>query len=206
MKRTKLFAFAAVVAALCLLVSCASKDAGGGGAAAAYEWNFDNAGAGTDRWELTPSEFYQYTGPINLSWDDQTFGNGALKIDLDFSDPANQNNWSEPKLKIDFLRAVNLRGLGAVSFDFYFDPSLRNMGQFQTQIYAEYTGGKVQAISPISSSGETLENGFVKVKAVIPFEPVKAFLTNIRLSLVGSDTDYVGPVYIDNIRFDPLAQ
>jgi mannan endo-1,4-beta-mannosidase len=192
-----------VTLSMLAVLSCASTGGGGG---AQKEWTFDDAGKGTDGWYLTKAEFWQYTGDIDLGYDDSAFGDGMLRLDLDFSNPANQNDWSEPKLAIDFLRAVGLRGIGSFTFDFYFDPSARNQGQFQTKIYTEYGGGKIDTVQPLSSSGETMPNGFVKVQASIPIEPVSTFINSIRFSVVGSNTDYVGPVYIDNIRFVPVGE
>ncbi|GHV29414.1 hypothetical protein AGMMS4952_15100 [Spirochaetia bacterium] len=202
MKSAKLCSVAAAFAAAFLVFSCASTGGSGGGGFAGG-WNFDDPAKGTDRWGLARSEFYQYTGDIAISQDSETFGDGKLRIDLDFSAPENQKDWCEPKLVIDLPRSINIGGFGSLAYDFYFDPSARNQGNFQTKIFTN-TSAPIDANGGIPSSGEELENGFTHVEVVIPFKPTKGFITDLRLSIVGSGTDYVGPVFIDNIRFLPI--
>ncbi|MDR0644706.1 MAG: hypothetical protein LBG05_07340 [Treponema sp.] len=192
------------IAALCL--TSALVFAGGKkDRAPVGNWTFDTAetsvGGTSGTFYLTKGEFYQYVGAIDLTWDDSAFGDGMLKLDLDFSDPGSQNDWSEPKMAIDLPVSLNMRNIGTLSFDFYFDPNGRTMGSFKTQLFG--TQGTPHASVDIPEEGETLENGFVKTTVVIPF-PVKAgFITDFRLSIIGSNTDYIGPVYIDNLKFGP---
>lgn len=198
---------AAAVAAACMVLSCGSAggsgSGSGGGGGVQRSWNFEDPAKGVDRWELTSSEFWQYTGDIALAYDNTVFGNGMLRFDLDFSDPKNQSDWSEPKLKIDLLRAVGLKGMGSFAYDFYFTPTGRNKGSFKTKIFSNNV---LDASIDIPDSGEDTGNGFVKVRVIVPFKPTSAFITDMRLSIIGSNTDYAGPVFIDNIEFIPIGQ
>jgi hypothetical protein len=201
MKRAKFISVAAAAFAACLVFSCASTGGGGGekgGGAGA--WDFDDPAAETAGWELTPGEFYQYHGDIALSYDDTTFGNGMLRLDVDFTNDIN-NEWSEPKIKNDFPKAVNIKGITRFAFDFYYNPSYRTNGSFKAKVFSN-NGASVDSTGEIPEGGEDAGNGFLKTRAAILIMPTAGFMPDMRFSIAGSLTDYKGPVFFDNMRWE----
>jgi hypothetical protein len=201
MKCTKFISISAAVFAVATLISCAST--GGEGAKSAGParvWAFDDPVAGTDGWELTHGEFYEYNGDIALTYDDVTFGNGMLKLELDFTEDAGAE-WSEPKLKIDLPKSINMRGITQFAFDFYYNPSYRTAGSFKVKVFSN-NGASVDSAGDIAEDGEDAGDGFIKSDAVVPITPTAGFLPDMRFSIVGSLTDYQGPVFLDNLRWE----
>ena len=160
-------------------------------------WTFDTA-ASVGQWEAASGEFWQYTGSIKISHDTKAAGNGTMRIDLDFSAPGNQGDWSEPKIKTAVQPAFDLTGYNEVHFDFYYNPAYRTKGGFQAKIFGN---GGLEANAPIPEEGEKLGNGFVKVQGVIKTVPSTAKIDGLTFSIIGSSTDYKGAVFIDNLRF-----
>ncbi|GMO63699.1 MAG: hypothetical protein Ta2A_10990 [Treponemataceae bacterium] len=163
---------------------------------AVKEWNFD-AAADTDGFRVANGEFWQYVGNPALSYDGTSFGSGMLQFELDFSPAANQTSWSEVKFKTDLPEAVNLGGVSRFTFDLYFNPAFRTKGGFQTKVFAN---NGIDANGAISTEGSDAGNGFVKTVVTLDLTPSTASISDLTLSIVGSETDYKGPVYIDNIR------
>jgi hypothetical protein len=202
MKRTVLITIVAVIAAA--IVSCASSAAGGGDSAArgpGGSWTFENPDAGTNGWELATAEFYQYRAAAELTRDDATFGRGMLRLDVDFSGAKNLE-WSEPKLKNDFPRSLNMRGLTQFAFDFYYNPSLCTTGTFKAKIFSNSNGLKIDFTSNDIGGGEDVGNGYLKVPMVILIMPTAGYMSDMRLSVAGCLTDYKGPVFFDNLRWE----
>jgi hypothetical protein len=209
MKHTKCVFIAAAILAAGLLVSCASTGGsaasgssdGGAKAGPAGSWNFDDPAAETAGWVLTPAEFYQYHGEATLSYDNTTLGNGALRLDLDFTADSSAE-WSEPKLAIDFPKSINMKGITQFCFDFYINPSYRTTGNFQTKVFSN-NGASVDSTAPIAEEeGKDAGNGFIKIPVTILIMPTAGFIPDMRLSIAGYLTDYKGPVFFDNMRWE----
>jgi hypothetical protein len=198
MSKMKTVSGVVIVLVMSLAVGCASTGGGKGGGSAS--WDFDDPAADTAGWELATTEFYQYHGDIKLSRDDTTFpGNGVLRLDVDFTKDA-ALEWSEPKIKIDLPRAFNVKGVTQWTFDFYYNPALRSSGSFKTKVF---TGGvNIDSAGDIPEDGEDAGNGFVKTTASILIMPTAGFLTDMRFSVAGYLTDYNGPVFFDNMRWE----
>jgi len=207
MKLRKLFfVFVAALLASALVLSCASSGGGGksgGGGARGPEgrWTFENPDAETGGWELASDEFYQYKGAASLSRDDTTFGRGMLRLDVDFT-AAKDFEWSEPKLKNDFPRAFNMKGITKFAFDFYYNPSLASGGNFKSKIFSNSNGLRVDFTGNDILDGEDAGNGFLKAPVEILIMPTAGFMTDMRLSIAGYLTDYKGPVFFDNMRWE----
>ncbi|MDR2535790.1 MAG: hypothetical protein LBD29_07145 [Treponema sp.] len=161
------------------------------------EWTFDTPAA-VREWEPATGEFWQYTGDIQLSHDMDATGSGAMRIDLDFSVPENQNDWSEPKIRTALAPPFDLTGYTELRFDFYYIPAHLTKGGFQAKIFASEG---LEASASIPQEGEKRSNGLVKIQMVIKTTPSTAKITGLTFSIIGSNTDYAGPVFIDNIRF-----
>jgi hypothetical protein len=193
-----------IVVAL-LASACASSGGGGGGTAArgpVGSWDFDDPDGDTQGWELASGEFYMYKGAAKLSRDDATFeGNGVLRLDVDFTQ-SKDLEWSEPKMKNDFPKSFNMKGITKFSFDFYYNPSLCTDGGFKAKVFSNSNGLKVDFTSNDIEGGEDAGNGFLKVPVTILIMPGAGFMTDMRFSIAGYLTDYKGPVFFDNLRWE----
>jgi hypothetical protein len=192
-----------VVVCAVFALSCASSGGGGGGAARGPggSWTFDDPEGDTQGWELANSEFYMYRGSAKLSRDDATLGKGLLRLDVDFTE-SKDLEWSEPKMKNDFPRAFNMKGITKFEFDFYYNPSFRTDGGFKAKVFSNSNGLKVDFTSNDIEGGEDAGNGFLKVPVTILIMPGAGFMTDMRLSIAGYLTDYNGPVFFDNLRWE----
>lgn len=188
----------AVFAALSL--SCASTGGGGGKGGPVGNWTFDDPAAGTAGWELAVSEFYQYHGTASLDYDDATFGNGMLKLDVDFTADKDLE-WSEPKMKNDFPKSFNMKGITQFTFDFYYNPAFCSGGSFKAKVFSN-NGVSVDSTGETIEGGEDAGNGYVKCKASILIMPTAGFMPDMRLSIAGYLTDYKGPLFFDNLRWE----
>jgi hypothetical protein len=188
-----------IVAAL-LAAACASTG-GGGGKGPVGSWDFDDPDGGTQGWELANAEYYMYKGTTSLSRDDTTFGNGVLRLDVDFTQ-SKDLEWSEPKMKNDFPKSFNMKGITQFSFDFYYNPSLRTDGGFKSKVFSNSNGLKVDFTSEAIEGGTDAGSGFLKVPVSILIMPGAGFMTDMRFSIAGYLTDYKGPVFFDNLRWE----
>jgi len=183
-----------------LALSCASTGGGDSGASGGG-WTFADPAAGTNGWELASGEFYQYRGNIALSRDDTTLGKGLLRLDVDFTQHVTAD-WSEPKLKNDFPRSINMRGVTQFAFDFYYNPALCTTGTFKAKVFSNSNGLQVDFSCNDIVGGEDAGNGFLKVPVSILIMPTAGFMSDMRFSVAGCLTDYKGPVFFDNMRWE----
>ena len=191
----------AALLATVLMVSCASTGGGGAARGPVGNWNFDDPEGDTQGWELASAEFYMYKGAASLSRDDTTFGNGVLRLDVDFTQ-SKDLEWSEPKLKNDFPRSFNMKGITQFAFDFYYNPALCTDGSFKAKVFSNSNGLKVDFVSEAIEGGTDAGDGFLKVPVTILIMPGAGFMTDMRLSIAGYLTDYKGPVFFDNLRWE----
>ncbi|MDR0524459.1 MAG: CIA30 family protein [Spirochaetaceae bacterium] len=160
-------------------------------------WTFDSPES-VREWTAEEREFWQYTGSVTLSHDSETVGSGALKMELDFSVPQNQNEWSEPKIKTVIQPPFDPEDFIEARFDFYYIPALRSKGNFKAKIFSP---GGLDASVTIPDEGETLNQGLVKTTVILSFPPPAERISGFTFSIIGSNTDYKGAVFIDNLRF-----
>ena len=164
-------------------------------------WDFSDAEKGTQGWELANSEFYQYHGSAKLSHDNTAFGKGLLRLDLDFSKDSDLE-WSEPKMKVEFPKALNMKGKKLFMFDIYYNPELLNGGFFKCKVFSNGNGILIDSTGNAIEGGEDAGNGFVKQSAAIFIMPVSGFMTDLRFSIAGYLTDYKGPVFFNNFHWE----
>jgi len=194
MKKNIIIAIAVVFAMLMAACSGGPRVAGG-------NWSFADPAFGVQDWELANAEFYQYRGSAKLSHDDTTFGKGLLRLDVDFTESITLE-WSEPKMKNDFAKAFNMKGKTRWVFDFYYSPELLNGGHFKAKVFTNSNGILVDSTGEEIEGGEDVGQGFVKQTVTILIMPVTGFMTDMRFSIAGYLTDYKGPVFFDNIRWE----
>ncbi|WP_461247756.1 hypothetical protein [Treponema sp. R6D11] len=186
-----------------LIGSCASS--GGGkteekaAPAVKFSCDFSDAAAGTAGWAMAPEEYWDFHGTAALSRDDKTLGSGMLRMDVDFSKDAN-SDWSEPKMRVNF--DPPLENIRKFYFDFYYNPTFSKGGQFKSKIII-YSGKTALAENMADSikAVEELPNGFVKATVALVARGAKP-VDNMLLSIVGYRTNYKGPVFIGNIRWE----
>jgi len=102
----------------------------------------------------------------------------------------------------DFPRAMNMRGLSAFVFDFYYNPSYRKEGFFMSKIFSNSNGLQVNNTSNPIEGGEAAGSGYLKQEVRILIMPTSGFMTDMRLSIAGHLTDYKGPVFFGNMRWE----
>jgi len=165
-------------------------------------WKFGNQANGTCGWELATTEFYQYPGTAKLSWDGTTLGMGLLRLDVDFT-KAKELEWSEVKMFSDFPKSLNMKGKTKFTFDFFYNPKLATTdGHFKAKVFSNNSGFLVNDNSDEITGGSNAGQGFLKIKVTIPIRPVSGFMTDMRFSIAGYLTDYKGPVFFDNLRWE----
>jgi hypothetical protein len=201
MKMTKK-TFIAVALVLIAIPVFAGGGKDSGGKVAGGSWNFSDPALGTQGWYLANNEFYQYHGPIELSYDDKTLGKGLLRLDVDFTKDAG-SEWSEPKMATDFARSYNMKGKTKFCFDFYWNPSLSPAGgHFKSKVFSNSNGILVDSSGDAIEDGEDVGNGFKKAQVEITIMPITGYMTDMRFSIAGYLTNYKGPVFFDNMRFE----
>jgi hypothetical protein len=196
-----IFAVLAVLFAAALAASCASSGGGGGGARGPVGlWTFDDPNADTDGWYLANSEYYQYKGATKISRDDTTFGNGMLRLDVDYTGHQ-EIDWAEVKMANDFPKSINMKNVDKFAFDFYYNPSLRSGGSFKPKIFSNNGSKSINEAGMDMEGTEDMGNGFLKAYVEIYIMPGAGFIPDMRLGIAGYLTDYKGPVFLDNIAW-----
>jgi len=187
-----------------LIASCASTGGGGAARQPVGKWTFEDPAGGTQGWYLANSEFYQYRGKAELSRDDKTLGKGLLRLDVDFTNEMDaKSEWSEPKMANDFPRAFNMKGITRFSFDFYYNPSFDTQGgNFKAKVFSNSNGLKVDFTGEDITGGTDAGNGFKKAAVEILIMPNPGFMSDMRFSIAGYLTNYKGPVFFDNMRWE----
>ena len=129
---------------------------------------------------------------------------GTVRLGVDFSEVAD-SSWSEVKLECGTAAAkpLDLAGANVVAYVFYFIPAQMTGGQFKTKVYAKDAQGKETINTDIAIDTEHAKdagNGWkiVPVKVLIPKQ--EAALTYFMVSVVGSNTDYKGDLFIGKLR------
>jgi len=196
----KIQVFLLVIAVL--TVSCASGGAKTEQAAPGikYSWDFEDAGAGTAGWFLVPDEYWDFHGTAELSRDASTFGDGKLRLDIDFSKDAG-SEWSEPKMKMEFNPP--LEGIRTFTFDILFNPSFSKGGHFKSKIIV--SNDKKQLADNGSDAIVALDelpNGFVKGTVKLRIGSISSPVNNMLFSIAGYKTNYKGPIFIDNMSWE----
>jgi mannan endo-1,4-beta-mannosidase len=209
MKREKITTGIIAVLLTLALCACASSGGGGGGSSGGGGggrpgeggvWTFDNPDFETEGWYLANSEFYQYHGSAKLSREDTAFGGGMLRLDVDYTQDKD-SEWSEVKMANDFPKSINMKGIDKFAFDFYYNPSLRSEGMFKPKIWSNNGSKFINETGIDIEGGDAVGDGWYKAKVEIYIMPGAGFIPDMRLSIAGYLTDYVGPVYFDNIAW-----
>ncbi|MDB2153206.1 glycosyl hydrolase [Clostridium butyricum] len=161
-------------------------------------WSFDNSNEG---WNFGGA--YSYNGPQDnvVNFDEEKQG---LRLDVDYSKNVG-DSWSEFKIEKKFEgEKLKLNGYNVLTYDFIYDPNCMTTGTFKAKLFI--TDGPNKDVAIDLSNAEDLGNGLKKAQAVVEFNNADIEADSIILGLVGSDTDYKGSIYIDNIKLSQAAQ
>ncbi len=169
----------------------------GKAAEAIAAWSFDKDTAG---WQYDGKWAYKGKPAVAHT---QAVGGGALKADVDFR-PTQDKDWSEVKLgqsDVSEEKPLDLGNANRIGFDFYDQEKAMTTGAFKTKISMKTQDGKeVQAIADIDTKGATrAKDGWMKAHILVPFTTPETPVTLLEVNLVGSLTDYCGPLAVDNI-------
>jgi hypothetical protein len=186
-----------------LMFSCASAGGAKTDQAAPgikYSWSFDDPAAGTAGWYMVPDEYWDFHGTAELSRDDTTFGKGMLRMDIDYTKDSN-SEWSEPKMKMEFNTPIE--GMRKFTFDILFNPEFSKGGHFKSKIIV-YNDKKSLADNGSDAiiALDELPNGYVKGTVTLTIRTVSQPVNNMLFSIAGYKTDYKGPIFFDNIRWE----
>jgi len=199
----------AVLLAITVLAVVAVSCASSGGAAKTetqkaasdikYSWNFSDPASGTTGWNMIPDEYWDFHGTATLSRDDKTFGKPMLRMDVDYSKDAN-SEWSEPKMKMTFK--TPLEGISKFSFDFIYNPTFSKGGHFKSKVVI-YNGKKQLAERNTDAilALDELPNGYVKGTVSLSLRSSSP-VDSMVFSIAGYKTNYKGPVFFDNMRWE----
>ncbi|MGN0145414.1 MAG: glycosyl hydrolase [Clostridium sp.] len=155
------------------------------------EWTFDDSEEG---WKYEGS--WAYNGSEEVSYDDTL---KALKLGVDYSADV-ESSWSEFKINNYMDKAKNIADYNELTFDFIFDPEAMTTGSFKVKLFI--SDGPDTCADINLDDAEDLGNGLKKAKATVKFDSVDVDVNSITLGIVGSNTDYKGNLYIDNIKFN----
>jgi len=190
-----------VLLAAVLAFSCASSGGKSDGPAEpVYKWSFDDPAAEVAGWDLAPEEFWDFKGTINLNRDDTTMGKPMLRVNVDFSKDVG-SWWSEPKLKYVFSEPLDLSNVSRFVFDMYYSPQYMTKGSFKGKIIG-FSGERSVAEAELDAIRFFEEAGEF-YKATVSFRVRSSrSIDSMRLGIVGAVTDYNGPIFLDNIRWE----
>lgn len=164
--------------------------------AKAVNWDFKKDMAG---WKYGGKWAYKGKPEVSQSAE---FG-GSIKLKVDYSPTADQN-WSEVKLENTQAAAktLDITGTNVVSYDLYYNPKNMTAGSFKTKVYAKDTAGSevINSAPDIDlEKAKDAGNGWKVVTVKIPYQPVKSPLNYLLVSVVGSNTDYNGDIFVKNL-------
>lgn len=161
--------------------------------AAPLTWNLaDNMGD----WKF--GGVYSYAKEPNLAGDVRF--DGSIRIGLDFTANAS-DGWSE--VKVEYGQCpLNISGYNVLSYNLYFKPENMTQGSFKAKLYGKSVDDKevINACPDLDiSKAVDVGDGYKCLLVKIPFKAVDTSLSYFCLSIVGSNTDYKGDMYIGQL-------
>ena len=165
-------------------------------------WDFsENA----DGWYYGDEDWvYQYSGNENSSvgYDEEK---DALKAILDYSKDVD-SSWSQAGICYYTDAGMDLTGVNNVTFDIFYDTSLRTKGGFSVKAFTN--AGVDQYVSVDPEKEELVEGTLVKNRVSIDFaaltEEKGSTVNDFALALIGVNTDYQGAVWFDNVSLNQV--
>lgn len=164
-------------------------------------WNFDESSKVLDGWKFGGS--YAYNGPLEnvVNFDDV---NKAIKLSVDYTKDSGAS-WSEFKIMNWFNDPVAFSGYNNLTYDLIYDPSKMTAGGFQTKLFISEKDGKevVNIFDKINlDNSADIGGGLKKSKVTLKFDSKDSNISSVTIGIIGSNTNYKGDIYIDNINFE----
>ena len=159
-------------------------------------WDFSKA---EDIKSWTEGKSYSYSGGMTISYDDQVC-KGAMALELDYSKDSNET-LSVAEFTYAFPAATLLEDYNQFSFDVVYDPAKMTEGYLMAKLNMSSFYYGIDKNTTFSDE-EDYGNGLKKAKAVINFKRPTEPFTDFTIGIIGSSTNYKGPIYIDNVTFD----
>ena len=134
---------------------------------------------------------YDNQGQNSLDWSGQY---QALAMQVDYSKDV-KSTWSEIKSSYwddDF----EVKDANKIAFDFIYDPALMTKGSFRVKLFAD--SGIDTNASINFDNAEDYADGFRVVHFSMSYD-TKNIENGFTIGLIGSETDYQGMVYLDNV-------
>lgn len=161
--------------------------------AAPMEWNLADNMAG---WKF--GGVYSYAKEPKLSAD--SMFDGSIRLDLDFTGNAS-DGWSE--VKVEYGNApLNISGYNVLAYNLYFKPENMTQGSFKAKLYGKSVEDQevINACPDLDiSKAVDAGGGYKRLPVKIAFKPADTSLSYFCLSIVGSNTDYKGDMYIGQL-------
>lgn len=160
------------------------------------EWKFDDSTKDLDGWAYNGG--YQYSGSTeNVVNYDSSVGGGSIKLDVDYSKDS-AISWSEFKISKTLDEETSFNGYNILTYDFVYDPAKMTSGGFQTKLFITNSLNTYGLID--LSNATDAGNGLKKAQVALKFTSQDVNAGSITIGIIGSNTDYKGNLYIDNIR------
>lgn len=121
--------------------------------------------------------------------------NKQLKVNLDYTANSSEG-WSEAKVKYTAPDAgVDVSQYNQVSIDLIYPESGSNISKLKF-----FSDGIINKDTEIdTSNAEKLSNGYQKVTVTMGFSPSKDPLKDLTIGIIGSNSNFKGDVYLDNL-------
>lgn len=128
----------------------------------------------------------------------------AIKLSVDYTKDSGAS-WSEFKIMNWLNDPVSFGGYNTLTYDFIYNPSKMTAGGFQTKLFISEKDGKevVNAFDKINlDDAVDIGGGLKKSKVTLKFDSKDSNVSSITIGIIGSNTNYKGDIYIDNINFE----
>ena len=156
---------------------------------------------GLDGWNFGGT--WDYKKDVEVEHD-TTVGDGSLKMALDFSEYKSLS-WSEVKIEKKYNEEkLDFNGYNKITFDLIYETDKMISGLFKAKLFIDGVAndeGKVDR-----ELAEDIGNGLSKIPVTIEFNAKNTEIDGITLSVIGSNTDYKGNIYIDNIELGQVKK
>lgn len=158
------------------------------------KWEFKD---GLDGWKYGGKWDYKGEPVVEASSEH----GGAVRLGVNFAEDK-ASGWSEVKLECGAV-PLDVTGANVVSFDLYFQPSAMTCGQFKTKVYAK-DGNDTEVINAAPdidlSQAKDAGKGWKVVHVNVQVPEVQAPLAYFMISIVGSNTDYTGDLFLGHLH------
>lgn len=136
----------------------------------------------------------------------ETNGSKVLKLNLDYSKDS-AYDWSEAKVTKKFTPGFDVSAYNQLTYDIIYPSAFDG---FKANVFAKNMDANKTIINNVGviSDKVSLDGGLTKATVTVKFTPNENILDELTIGTVGVNTDFVGNVFVDNIKlsqYDPSA-